>query len=388
MIELRRRLIPLRGPILAAIDGNSGAAVVAVDHAVGTVGINPQSVVVAVRGVQAFEGFAAVDGAVEASIGDVNLIGILGVGPNVGEIPGALTEAVIVVDERPVRAAIVAAVEAALFRFDERVNDVGLGAGNRNADAAERTFGDAVAFDALPGGSVVARTVEAILGSATVERPRSAVAFPHCGEEHMRILRIEDDVDSTGAVVKIEDFFPSLTTVARSENPAFGVGAVGMAKSCDESNIGIGGMDNDGTDVASVFQSNVVPGFAAIVRAVDTVAKGNVAANAGFATAHIDHIGIGIGDSNGANGRGGLLLEERIPSVASVSGFPNASADSTKIESVGLAGDACDSQRASATEGADEAPFHAAVSFGIDRIDDRRNVTRLSRFGWLVFLRH
>src|SRR5260370_1319280 len=212
---------------------------------------------VAVRGVQAFEGFAAIDGAVEAGIGDVNLIGILGVGPNVGEIPGALTEAVIVVDERPVGAAVIAAVEAALFRFDERVNDFGLGAGNRNADAAERTFGDAVAFDALPGCAVVARTV-------------------------------------------------------------------------------------------------------------DTVAEGDVAANTGFAASNVNYIRIRIGDGNGANGRGGLLLEERIPGVASVSGFPNASADSTKIESVRLAGDSSDGQRASAPKGTDEAPLHAAVGLGID----------------------
>ena len=52
------------------------------------------------------------------------------------EIPGALAEAVIVSDEDPVDAAVVAAVEAAFLRFDERVNDIGIGAGNSNADAA------------------------------------------------------------------------------------------------------------------------------------------------------------------------------------------------------------------------------------------------------------
>src|SRR6266581_3938610 len=60
MIELRGGLIPLRGPILAAIDGNGCAAVIAVDKAIGIVRINPQAVVIAVRGIEAFEGFAAV----------------------------------------------------------------------------------------------------------------------------------------------------------------------------------------------------------------------------------------------------------------------------------------------------------------------------------------
>src|SRR5207245_3404895 len=115
-----------------------------------------------------------------------------------GEIPGALAETVIVVDQRPIGAAVVAAVEAALLGFDERVNDIGIGAGNRNADAAERALGDTVAFDALPGRSVVVRTVETVLGTAAVEHPRRAIAFPHRGEEDMRILRIENNVDSAG----------------------------------------------------------------------------------------------------------------------------------------------------------------------------------------------
>jgi len=47
----------------------------------------------------------------------------------------------IVVDHGPVRAAIIAAVEAAFLRFDQRVNDIRIGAGNGHADAAERTSG-------------------------------------------------------------------------------------------------------------------------------------------------------------------------------------------------------------------------------------------------------
>ena len=60
MIKLRGRLIILRGPILAAVDGNRRAAVVAVDQAIGIVGIDPQAMVVAVGSVEAFEGLAAI----------------------------------------------------------------------------------------------------------------------------------------------------------------------------------------------------------------------------------------------------------------------------------------------------------------------------------------
>src|SRR5205807_6158417 len=128
----------------------------------------------------------------------------------------------IVVDQRPVGAAIVAAVKAAYLRFDQRVDDIGIRAGNGDTDAAERALGHAVAFDALPGGAVVVRTVEAVLAAATVERPRRAVAFPHRGEEDVRILRIEDDVDAAGAVVEVESLLPGLASIAGAENAALG----------------------------------------------------------------------------------------------------------------------------------------------------------------------
>lgn len=71
--------------------------------------------VVAVRSGQAFERFAAINGTIQTGICDVDLVGILGVGPNVSEIPCALAETVIVGDKSPVFAAIIAAEEAAFF---------------------------------------------------------------------------------------------------------------------------------------------------------------------------------------------------------------------------------------------------------------------------------
>ncbi len=72
-----------------------------------------------------------------------------------------------------------------------------------------------------------------------------------------------------------------------------------------------------------------------------------------------------------------MLVEERIPGEAAVGGFPDATADCAEIVGVGLAGDARDCDGTAATEWADEAPFHAAVRFGIDRIGDRRAVNLL-----------
>ena len=153
----------------------------------------------------------------------------------------------------------------------------------------------------------------------------------------MRILRIENDVDAAGAVVEVMNFLPALAAVASAENATFGVFAVSMPESGNEGDIRIRGVDDDFADVARVLQANVVPGLAAVVRTVDAVTEGDVAANAGFACADINDVGIGFRDRDAADGGGGLLVEKRIPGNAAVRGFPNAAGNRAKIVSVRLA---------------------------------------------------
>src|SRR6185437_2843881 len=98
------------------------------------------------------------------------------------EIPSALRKAVVIGDQRPVHAAVVAAIKAALLRFDKSVDDVRIRARNRDADTAKGAFGHAVAFDAFPVRAVIIRTIEAILRTAAIESPGRAPAFPHRGK--------------------------------------------------------------------------------------------------------------------------------------------------------------------------------------------------------------
>src|SRR5260370_19741633 len=141
-------------------------------------------------------------------------------GQNVREIPGALAETMIVVDQGPVGAAVIAAVEAALLGFDQRVNNIRIGAGNRHADFPERAFGHAVAFNALPGSTIVVRTVETVLVATAVEHPGRAVAFPHRSKENVGILRIKNDVDASGPGVPVANFLPGFAAIAATENAA------------------------------------------------------------------------------------------------------------------------------------------------------------------------
>ena len=61
MVELRRRLVHDGGPTGAAVGRNSRSTIIAVDHSLGIVGIDPESVVVAVRRAQGCKRFARID---------------------------------------------------------------------------------------------------------------------------------------------------------------------------------------------------------------------------------------------------------------------------------------------------------------------------------------
>src|SRR6266850_3730548 len=157
-IRDHRPLLDALGLTGAAIEASEDGPLVVGVNDVRIVGVNPQTMMIAVRRVQTIPGLAAIYRAEEPGASDVEGVYIFWVGPDMGEIPGTLAEAVVVGDERPVIATVVRAIESAFFCFNERVNNIRIGAGNGHADASERALGDAVAFDALPGGAVVVRT--------------------------------------------------------------------------------------------------------------------------------------------------------------------------------------------------------------------------------------
>src|SRR5713226_6752342 len=120
------------------------------------------------------------------------------------EIPGALTEAMIVVDARPVLAAVVGTEQAAIERFDKRVYAVAVAPRDRNADAPEQALGQPVAFDALPRCAAVGRAKQPAARTAARQTPRRASRFPECGEQDVGIRRVEADVNPPGLFVPVE----------------------------------------------------------------------------------------------------------------------------------------------------------------------------------------
>src|SRR5262245_23343826 len=117
-------------------------------------------------------------------------------------------------------------------------------------------------------------------------------------------------------------------------------------------------MNADAPNYARVFQTDALPGFACVQGFIDAVAMREIAANAGFAHANVNHIRIGFADGNRADGAGAeaLSVADRFPIHAAVRGFINAAAYATEIIHIRLGNAASHRNRTPATKGADVAP--------------------------------
>src|SRR5262245_34439485 len=117
-IELRGRLV-LFGPTLATVIGNVGAAIVAVNHAVGIVGSKPEIVIVAVRHRNLRKGSTAIVRAVESGVEYIASVDIFWISINAGVVPGALAQPTFLVDLGPGATSVIRAKHTTVFRFHD-----------------------------------------------------------------------------------------------------------------------------------------------------------------------------------------------------------------------------------------------------------------------------
>src|ERR1700733_4128323 len=90
-----------------------------------------------------------------------------------------------------------------------------------------------------------------------------------------------------------------------------------------------------------------------------------LAADIRLAGADVDDVGIGRRYGDGSDGADGdALVGDRKPGAAAVFCLPDAAADRTEIEGVGLIRVSCDGYGAAAAHGAHVAPFQAGEEIG------------------------
>jgi len=158
-----------------------------------------------------------------------------------------------------------------------------------------------------------------------------------------------------------------MAAVGGTKDAALFIGAVGMAFGGDEEAVWILRIDENRRDLLSVAKVlHVRPGFTRVGGFIDSVAGGEIRALQSFAAADVNNVRIGRGDGESADGAGGLIVENGIPGVAEVRGFPDAAVDGGHVEHIGLMRNARDGDGAASAERADAAPAHFGEEFLIE----------------------
>ena len=122
MVELGRGLIVLGRPGVPAVDGDAGAAIIAVDHALWVRRINPKPMVIAVQSRDQFPALAAVGGLEHAGVQHIDRVRSFRVCIGLGEVPGPLLDPAVGADQLPALARVVRAVETAVFGLHHGVD--------------------------------------------------------------------------------------------------------------------------------------------------------------------------------------------------------------------------------------------------------------------------
>ena len=126
-------------------------------------------------------------------------------------------------------------------------------------------------------------------------------------------------------------------------------------------------MDTDPPDLAGIGKAQVGPGFTGVLRPIDPVAVGKVAADAGFAHPDVNNIGIRRRHGDGTDGTGTeIAVGNVVPRLTGVFSLPHTSTGSALVVDQRLTGDTGDGRDPPAPKGPDKAPLHdlGKIDFG------------------------
>ena len=191
MIELRGRLIGFRRPALPGIVRNAGSAVICHDHPLRMRGINPQSMIVAMRRAHGLETLSAIRRARNSRVEHIQCVHTPGIRKNMMKIPGALRVTVIGIDQMPAFSPVLAAVDSAFFRFDDCIHAISIRPGHRDTDAPQHAARQSMTLEPFPRHAIIAGAIQPAPRAAAGQAPRRALRFPQRGKQNVRIIRIE-----------------------------------------------------------------------------------------------------------------------------------------------------------------------------------------------------
>src|SRR5262245_43838376 len=112
---------------------------------------------------------------------------------------------------------IIRTIKAAFLCLDDRINPVRISPRNRDADLSQNSIRKAVALETFPSHAIVLGSVKPASWTATGEKPRLSSSLPERCENNIGVVRIKNDVGSSGIFIFGQNFCPRLPTVGSSK---------------------------------------------------------------------------------------------------------------------------------------------------------------------------
>src|SRR5215510_12528504 len=199
MIELRGELIVDGRPGVAAVEGNAGPAIVALDHALRVTWVDPQVVIVAVRGGDLGERSATVSRFPGLVVEDPDGIGVLWIGKDVLVVPRTPLQVTVIADQLPGRATVIGPEEPAVLGLDSHPHPPRSGRRDCHPHPAFEALGEARVIGNLhPGVATVGRPVQTTVGPAAREIPEIAPYLPDGSIQESWIVGVQRQISRSG----------------------------------------------------------------------------------------------------------------------------------------------------------------------------------------------
>ncbi len=365
-VELAGGLVEPAAPACTAVESDHGALVGTGDHAAGIPGVDPQRVIVvtARRAFDDLESSAAIDGAAQRLPAGPDRVIVLGVRGQPGHVAGG--QAAVGVDMLPVGAAVLGTVDTTAIDGIDRGPDAlrAVTGRHRQLNAAQRFVRQSLPAYRRPAASAVGRAPDAAVAAyrgLEIIQPRITLDLPQRGIEDGGRVHAVGEVRGAGRVIDVQHLLPVFTAVFGSEQTTLFVRAENVTQRRDHRGLVTRRVDPQVADVFCVGQADVLPGQPAVGGAVNAIAVGDVPALLDLAGTHPDHLRVGRGNLQRADGGAALLFEQRFPGHAGIVGLPDAAVGRAEIEGGEFIRMTRDRGGPATPEGTDQAPAHIGV---------------------------
>ena len=320
------------------------SAVIAADDLVRVVGVYPDVVKIAVRAAtDSTEAFTAIDTEDQAATGFVDLVVVLRIDNEIGEVEGTPDHHLAAIAFLPGFATIGRTEQGAAVGFDKGVNGVRIRRRNSNCytspglcrQAFGGVGGEFGPVCAAVGGLEKCTSAFGLrVISARTECPAFAAKIPGARVESFMIRGTHRDRCASGrGIGAFENQIPVLAAVFRFIKAAIFAVAPQLSGYAGIDGVAVFRVNDDLADSLGVFQAGIDPVFSAVGRLIDTISDGDTVACPAFSGTHPYNFRITGVDRDSSDGLNGLLVEDWLEGCASVHGFPNTAASGADEDS-------------------------------------------------------